>query len=415
MSDILFLTPYYPPEVGAPQTRISETATRLVKRGHRVTVLTTLPNYPSGIVPPEYRGRRNQHECLDGVRVERVWSFIRPNKGFLNRIAAQLSYGCLAALLGARVAGHPDVIIVESPPLFDAISGRLLARIKRCPFVFMVADPWPAAAVQMGLLRNRTAIRLAEALEWSTYRRAAAVWTVTERWRSLLIQQGLPEGHVCMVPNGVDCSLFRPRPQSEARAALGWAEKFTVLFGGTIGLQPGLMTLLDAAEHLRDQEDVEIVLLGDGSFKADLAAEASRRGLRNVSFRDALPHDQLPIAVAAADVCFVGLRRLAIFEGTMPVKCYEAMACARPIVLAAAPGAACDLCVDQAGAAIAVEPEDAAGIADAIRRLRVDSQMCEQLGQRGRRFVEAHFDRDKLVDLMELRLGQLLQGSKRSR
>ncbi len=144
MTHILFMTPYYPPEKTAPAIRISETAQCLVRRGHQVTVLTTFPNFPTGIVPPEYRGRLIRREVREGVRIVRVWSYITPNRGFLKRILAQLSFGCLAPLLGWRDVGRPDVVIVESPPLFDAIGGRLLARGKRCPFIFTVADLWPA-------------------------------------------------------------------------------------------------------------------------------------------------------------------------------------------------------------------------------------------------------------------------------
>src|ERR1700730_15689382 len=100
MTHILFITPYYPPEISAPAVRISETAMRLVKRGHQVTVLTTFPNFPYGVVPPEYRGRVLQREELDGIGIVRVWSYASPNKGFLRRILAQLSFGCLAAFLG---------------------------------------------------------------------------------------------------------------------------------------------------------------------------------------------------------------------------------------------------------------------------------------------------------------------------
>src|SRR5215813_15207229 len=165
MSHILFIAPYYPPEKGAAAVRVSETATRLVRRGHQVTVLTTVPNYPTGIVPTQYRGRLLQEEDLDGVRVIRVWSYVSPNKGFLRRILAQISFGCLAPLLGGKAVGHPDVIIVESHPLFNAIAGRILARRKHCPFIFMVSDLWPESAVQLGVLRNRVLIRLAEWLE----------------------------------------------------------------------------------------------------------------------------------------------------------------------------------------------------------------------------------------------------------
>src|SRR5437899_391345 len=134
MAHILLITPYFPPEKAAPAVRLSETAKLLARWGYQVTVLTTVPNYPSGIVPPEYRGHLMQQEMLEEVRVVRIWSYTSPNKGFLRRILAQLSFGFLAPILGGKAVGHPDLIIVESPPLFDAIAARLLAWYKRSPF-----------------------------------------------------------------------------------------------------------------------------------------------------------------------------------------------------------------------------------------------------------------------------------------
>src|SRR6266704_1326317 len=130
MTHVLFITPYYPPEKGAAQVRISETAKLLVERGYQVTVLTTVPNYPSGIVPPEYRGHVIRQEVHDGIRIVRVWSYVSPNKGFLRRILAQLSFGCLTPLLGGKAVHQPDVIILESHPLFNAIAGRIIAKWK---------------------------------------------------------------------------------------------------------------------------------------------------------------------------------------------------------------------------------------------------------------------------------------------
>src|SRR2546421_7649124 len=179
MAHILFITPYYPPEKGAAAVRISETAMCLVKRGHQVTVLTTFPNYPTGIVPSEYRGHVIQRESLDGVCVIRVWSYVSPNKGFLRRILAQFSFGCLTPLFGGKEVGYPDVIIVESHPLFNAIAGRILAKRKHCPFIFMVSDLWPASAVALGGLRNRMLIRFAEWIERSTCQRAGLIWALS--------------------------------------------------------------------------------------------------------------------------------------------------------------------------------------------------------------------------------------------
>ena len=396
MTHILFVTPYYPPEISAPAVRISETAMRLVKRGHQVTVLTTFPNFPYGVVSPEYRGRVLQREEHDGIDIVRVWSYATPNKGFLPRILGQLSFGCLAAFLGWKAVGHPDVIIVESPPLFDAIAGRILAWLKHCPFIFMVADLWPEAAIQMGVLHNPLLIRLSEWLEWSTYQRAKLVWVVSEGVRDLLMQRGLPPERIFLLTNGVDTTLFRPLPQARARAELGWDDRFTVLYAGTHGLAHGLATILSAAEQMQDHPDIHIIFAGDGAAKAELIAQAEKRKLKNVTFLAAQPHDRLPLLLAAADVCLVPLRKVALFETTLPVKMFEVMACARPIVLSA-DGKARQIAEQEAKAAIAVEPENAEAIVSAIFYLREHPGEAEAIGQRGRSYVEARFDREQLT------------------
>ncbi len=407
MADILFVTPYYPPEVGAPQTRISETAIRLARRGHRVSVLTTFPNYPSGIVLSGYRTSRICREVRDGVQIIRVWSYISPKKDFVHRILAQLSFGCLAALIGNRAIGTPDIIIVESPPLFDAIAGRILAWRKRCPYVFTVADLWPEAAVQLGILHNRALIWLAERLEWSTYRKAAAIWALTNTIRHTLIQRGLSPNKVFLMPNSVDTARFQPLSQAHARAELAWDDRFTILHAGTIGLTHGLQTLLDAADLLRTRTDIRIVLVGDGTAKTHLVAEAARRNLQNVTFFDSQPYERMPLVIAASDVCLVGVRKLPINEGVLPTKMSEIMACARPIILAVE-GEARRIAEQEAGAALYVEPENAASLTEAILHLHDHPDLCGRLGQNGRSFVVTHFDREHLTTLLEARLTALL-------
>jgi colanic acid biosynthesis glycosyl transferase WcaI len=407
MTHILFITPYFPPEKGAAAVRISETAKLLVKRGYQVTVLTTVPNYPTGIVPLEYRGHVIQHTMLEGVRVVRVWSYTSPNKGFLRRILAQLSFGCVAPVLGVKTVGHPDVIIIQSPPLFDAIAGRILAWYKRCPFIFLVSDIWPESAIQLGALRNRVLIRLSEWLEWSTYQRASLVWTLTAGIQSTLIQRGLSQDRVFLLTNGVDITRFRPLPQAQARTELGWDDRFIALYAGTHGLAHGLFTVLEAAEHLRDRKDIRIVLVGDGAEKADLVTQAQQRELNNITFLEPQQHDRMPLLLAAADVCLVSLRKVPIFEGALPLKMFEAMACARPIVLAAE-GEARRLAEHQADAALAVEQENAEALASAILYLREHREKAELLGQRGRAYVEAHFNRDQLTAALDARIETLL-------
>lgn len=406
MAHILFISRYYPPEKAAAAVCVSETAKRLVKLGHRVTVLTTVPNYPTGIVPLQYRGRVLQEEDLDGVRVVRVWSYISANKGFLDRILAQLSFGCLAPLFGGKAIGRPDVIIVESPPLFNVIAARILAWLKHCPFIFWVADLWPEAAVQLGVLRNRALIRLAEWLEWSTYRRAGLIWAVSEPLRNLLIGRGLAPENIFLLTNGVNTKMFRPLPQAQARAELGWDNRFTLLFAGNHGLLYSLETIFEAAEQIRDDTGIRIVFVGDGVKKEELVAYAQRRGLTNVTFLDSVPHEQIPELLAAADACLISLRKMPMAEMALPVKMLEAMACARPIVLAG-DGEARRL-TKETGAAICVEPEDANALVSAICYLREYPDLAGSMGQHGRALAETRFDYDQLTATLDSHIATLL-------
>ncbi|WP_322480869.1 glycosyltransferase family 4 protein [Thermogemmatispora sp.] len=409
MAHILFLTLYYPPEKGAAASRISQYAEHLVQRGHKVTVLTTVPNYPSGVVPPEYRGRLLQEEMRSGVRVVRIWSYTSPNRGFVRRVLAHLSFGCLAPVLGGQAVGRPDLLIVESHPLFNAIAGRLLARWKGCPYIFTVSDLWPESAVQLGVLRNRLLIRLAEWLEWSSYERAALVWVLTEGIRDQLLRRGLAPEKIFFLTNGVDTGKFFPRPQSEARQQLGWQEPFTVLYAGTLGISHGLTTVLDAAEQLRSYPAIRIRLVGDGGAKPELLAEARRRGLENVIFMDPFPHEQVPLLLAAADACLIIMRKLPLFTGALPCKMYEALACGRPILLAV-DGEARRL-AEEAGAAIFVEPENPTALAQAILQLYQQPGLAQALSTRGRTLAEERFDYDQLSARLDAQIATLLSSS----
>lgn len=408
MANILFVTPYYAPEKGAAAIRMSATAARLVKQGHVVTVLTILPNYPTGLVPSEYRGRLPHEEVLDGVKVIRVWSYISPSKSFWRRILAQLSFGCLAPFLAGKRVGNPEIVIVESHPLFNTIAGRFFAWRKRCPFILVVSDLWPESAVQLGVLRNRFLIRLAEWLEWSSYQRARLIWTLSQGIYEQIVKGGIARERVFLLRNGADLTLFSPMPQKQARTELDWIDTFTVLYAGTYGLSHKLSTILEAAEHLQGHTDVHFVFVGDGVDKEHLLALVQERKLTNVTFRDALPHELMPKALAAADICLVPMRKLPLFEGRLPLKMFEVMACARPFILGVS-GEACQLAVEEAGAALYVEPENAPALASAILHLYEDAEERERLGRQGRAFVETHFDRDQLVAKLDRHIQEILQ------
>ncbi len=207
---VLILTHHYPPEVGAPQTRLSGTAAFLRARGHYVRVLTALPSYPTGIVPPTHRrAGLFQSEWIDGVRVERTWTYARPGASARVRLANQLSFAA-SALLALPRLGRPEVILVESPPLFLGATGALLGRALGAPTVLHVADLWPEVAIQRGALSNAAPIRAARLFERGVYRASGRLIVVTRTWVEQLIRQGVPREKIDLLTNGVDAEWLDP-------------------------------------------------------------------------------------------------------------------------------------------------------------------------------------------------------------
>ncbi len=407
---ILYLSQYFPPEVGATQTRAYEMACGLVQAGHHVTMIAEVPNHPSGIVPPAYRRQWYERSDMDGIDVLRVWVKAAPVKTFKRRMALYLSYMANATLVGALKARGPfEVVYATSPPLFTGAAGLALHWLKRAPFVFEVRDLWPESAVALGELSSPRAIAWASRLEELCYNRAARIVVVTAGIRQQILARGYPADRLALIPNGANTELFRPQPKNLAlRQRLGIAnDDFVVVFTGLHGLAHGLETALQAAQRLRHEPGVRFLFVGDGPQKPALVQMARQLDLTNLLFLDAVPEAQLPAILAAADVGLDTRRRLEISRSTLPVKMFSYMACGLPVLLAIE-GEAADL-LAQAQAGVVAPPEDPAALAEAILALRTDSDRLARFAVNGPAFVQAYYSRQSLARRLEQVLEQVLR------
>jgi glycosyltransferase involved in cell wall biosynthesis len=394
----LFISHYFYPEVGAPQTRILETAQRLSAGGHEVTVLTGFPNYPDGVIPQEYRRRALQREHLGDIRVIRSAVYPSPNSGFARRLANHASFA-LSSMVAAPLTGRPDVIVAETPPLFSAFSAVLIARAWRAPLILNVADLWPESAVQLGMLSNPTAIRCATILETFAYRHAAAITVPTVGMRSTLLERGEPENKVVHLPNAVDVDRF-VKAADDTAGRPGDNGRARIIYCGTVGLAQGVGTIVDAAEEFHSRgESPEFLIVGDGAERASLAQRASERGLSNVRFAGRVPRDEIPSLILSSDVAVLSLRDVPLFEDALPTKMLEYMAAAVPVV-ASASGDVSRL-LKQADAGLACPPDDATALAAGIREVMQDPIRARAMGSNGRRYVEAHYSRTAFVSSLE--------------
>jgi len=399
---ILYLSQYFPPEVGATQTRAYEMASNLVRAGHHVTMLTEFPNHPSGIIPPHYRGKWYERAMLDGIEIVRVWVKASPVKSFRNRMLFYLSYMVNAMVAGLLLArGSYDVVYATSPPLFVGGAGVALAFLRRVKFVFEVRDLWPESAVALGELSNRQAIALATHLEEMCYNRAAKIVVVTRGIERQLLQRGLPAAKLQFIPNGSNIRRFQLRPDAGARLRREWGlgDKFIVLYAGIHGLAQGMDVLVEAARLLQAQSDIHFVFVGEGPQKAQVVALREVYHLQNLTLLGERPSAEMPAFFSAANVALVPLRKLEIFRGALPSKMFDAWACACPIILSI-DGEAQGV-LEEAQAGVYAEPENAASIAGAIMHLRDAPHRAAQLGVNGRRYVEQNYSREQMARRLE--------------
>jgi glycosyltransferase involved in cell wall biosynthesis len=395
---IIIVTHYFPPETGAPQARLSALAAAWAADGDQVTVLTGMPNHPTGVIPPEYRGAIRRRERRDGYRVLRTWLYATPNEGIARKTIGHLSFMITSVLLGGRASGPADVIVVSSPTFFAVGSAWVLARLKRARLVVEVRDLWPAIFSELGVLTSRLVIRLLERLELAAYAAADTVIVVSDGFRANLIGRGVPVGKVHTVRNGVHPGEFDADAPADVRlrAQLGARNgDCLVLYAGAHGISQGLTSVADAAAQFKD-EAIRFAFVGDGADKQRLRRRVAEHGLRNVALLPGIPHEQVPALLAAADICLVPLRDVPLFSSFIPSKMFEYLAAGKPVVGALAGEAAQIL--REAGAWI-VPPADSEALAAAIRTLAADPQRRQSMGREGRCYVEKHFDRGELARL----------------
>ena len=396
---VLLLSQYFPPEVGATQSRLQAFAEYLAARGHHVTVICEFPNHPHGVIPPEYEGRLYEDDRSNPYRVLRVWVKASEEKTQRTRMAFYLSYMTMATAM-APVAGRADVVVATTPPLFTGAAGLALARVNRAPFVLDVRDLWPAAAVSLDQIPSKAAIRASEVLERMLYRQATAVTAVTQPFCEHIDAIRGREPRTVLLPNGTLELFFDAAEPGDARKRLGAGEgQALVTFAGTLGIAQALPSVLDAARLSGD--DIHWALVGDGPSRELLLHGAKKRALTNVEFHPQVPLAQVPQLLAASDVLLVTLAAHPTFADFVPSKLIDFMASGKPVLLAAR-GESARL-LEAAGAGIAVAPEDPQALTDAARWLIEHPDEAAAMGARGRAFA-----RGRLRSVQAERLEALL-------
>ena len=381
---ILIHTQYYPPEIGAPQNRLSTLASMLSNNGFQVTVLTAHPNYPTGKIYPGYGGLFRKEK--DGnIEILRSWIYPTKSPSFIPRLFNYFSF-ILSSLTAGLFLPRFDYLLTESPPLFLGISGFILSTFKHARWIFNVSDLWPESVAELGLIdRASRTYRLSSRMEGFFYRKA---WLVTGQSQAIIadIHRRYPEVLTYFLSNGINPELFLEESKP------GKPDEVTVVYAGLHGLAQGLDQLIEAAVSFENIDNIRFCLIGDGPEKQNLIRMAKKNQATNVSFHNPVTKSEIPRLLNKADILVVPLKKQ--LTGAIPSKLYESMAAAKPVILIAENEAA--RIVNGAGCGIVVKPGDVQGIVNAIKKLAEDPETRKQMGENGYQAVVKKYNYERI-------------------
>ncbi len=413
---ILYVSQYFPPEIGAPAARVSELSQEWQRDGEDVTVLTAFAHHPVGIKALGDRWRLTRRELARGVRLVRTYVWATPNAGVARRMISYASFMISAVVIGFWRVGRPDVVIATSPQLLCGCAGYILARAKRAPFVFEVRDLWPESILAVEAMRANPLIRVLRRVARFLYEHSDQIVTVGDGYRREIHNRyGVPLERIVSIPNGVDTEVFVPSASDNAvRREYGWDDRFVVMYVGTLGMAHGLSVALEAAARLRHDPRILFVFVGEGAEKKALQRQATQLKLDNVQFLEQQPKQRIPLFYAACDAGLVTLRDTPLFQSVLPSKIFEFLAMERPILLAV--GGQAEELVVASGAGVSLPPGDPRALASAVIELKSrEAADLEAMGRAGRRFVLARFHRKEQAKTYRQLLATVTQRYRKAR
>lgn len=396
---ILIVSQYFWPE----DFRINDLALGLKDKGHKITVLTGLPNYPSGSFFPGYGFFRKLRENYEGIEVVRV-PLIPRGKGSGVRLALNyFSFVFFACLLSPFCCRRKyDVIFVYEPsPITVGLPALLLKKLKQAPIVFWVQDLWPESLSATGAVKSAWILRLVEGLVKYIYQGCDLILVQSKAFYAPIEKLGVDKARIQYFPNSAE-ALYKPVVlEHDAAEIAAMPNGFRVMFAGNIGAAQDFGTILGAAEKLKSYPDIHWLILGDGRMLPWVKDQIAKRGLGGTfHLLGRHPVEAMPRYFALADAMLVTLKKEPIFSLTIPAKVQSYLACGKPLI-AALDGEGARI-VQEAGAGLTPAAENSEDLANSVLEMyRMSPAERLAMGELGKQYFELNFERSILFDRLD--------------
>lgn len=397
---ILIITNYFKPDQGAASIILTRLASKLHKRGHQITVLTSLPNYPHGRILDGYQGKFAVVEDRDGIQVIQTWLWATPSPKISRKFLSQITF-MVTAIIRGLVLSRPDVMLIEAQPIFTNLAGVFLSRLKGVPYVLDVHDLWPDHMLSIGALTETHLIyRIARWLVNRTYLGASKIVALTPYLEKVIRGYIPPTDKTLTVYSGVDLKQFHPNLNANAfREKYGLGTARIVAYIGTLGTAYDCQTMLDTARRFVNRSDVRFVIMGTGTQQNLVRDQLAKGDLPNVRWIEWVDYDEIPQAWAATYIAFWALHNHPLHRGAVGTKMYEAMASGVPIV-AALEGVVADI-LRESGGGLSVPFNNVEAFSAALQRLLDDDALHQEYSRNSRAYAEAHFDAENAASAYE--------------
>jgi len=389
---VLLIAQYFPPEIGAAASRWGDYVDILVQRGHKVTVLCGMPNYPQG---KRFDGYNNlwvkREKKSSNLRIIRSAVWANNRKSTFKMLGNYLSFA-FSGVMNAIKIRNVDLIILSSPPLFVGIIGMILSSIRKYKMLLDVRDIWPESVVVLGGMKSKWLIKLGRLLESKVYRSASGYIFPVPGFQKYFkshhpLQMKKPMFNLM---NGVHEDFLVKTKETQ----LASQKDFTVLYSGNMGMAQGLEVVLEAASQLKDYP-IQFKLIGDGVCKSSLIQMAKSMGLSNMTFLDSISREALISEMHNASVCLVPLKNNPLFRNAIPSKIFEIMACKKPVILGVE-GEAAGI-IQQYNCGTVVSPENPLELKNIILKYYESKDLIIFHGNNGVRAVTEHLRKDVLL------------------
>jgi glycosyltransferase involved in cell wall biosynthesis len=320
---LVIITQYFPPEMGAPQSRLLETAIGLQSKGWDVRIVAAMPNYPTGKIFKSHQNKFHFSELVRGIRVWRYWLYASNSKNAIHRILSMLSFSITVLFSVLKLKKFkPNFIFTESPPLTLGLSGIILAKLTRAKHVLNVSDLWPLSAFELGAISDGFLYKRLEGLEKYLYRSSYACTGQSQEILHQISLRGSKRSH--LYRNGVDLNRFSDVQMDNKTKD----DILKIVYAGLLGIAQGILQICREIDFAAI--GAEFHIYGDGYEREQIIVFLNGNESRGIVLHSPKKRDQIPNTLMNYDVTLIPLIK-PIF-GAVPSKIYESMAAGLPII-----------------------------------------------------------------------------------